>query len=374
MEVPGINSCAKITTSHPPCCLRIFRDNFLLVGTYDLNKSTGHRTGSIDVYDRELTSIGSYSTYGAILDLKLSPHLDTLVATGHSTGNLTLWRILVTADGIELEEICNIQIFDPDVLVSSLHFSPNNCESILVTGTSGESKVVNVLREGVTFSLNAVTDHYDSVDSSTYKVQGKDTFAVEDTTPALTSGHSLECWTGEFGYLHPLQNVVFTGGDDSVLQAHDLRTANVIWSNGRIHGAGVVAIKSSTETFRANKPTSILTGSYDDNMRDLDLRMLGDEIYPGVNVPPAGKREKCLGGGVWRFAESPRNLIDPSANELLVCCMYNGAKVVRVYDDEIQEIRNMKKGHESMCYGGDWGKRFAATCSFYDCSLQLWDI
>lgn len=377
-----------VKTELPPCCLRILQDEFVLVGTYYLDKPTGNRIGSVDVFDKNLQLLKSYKTYGAILDLKLSTFDEKLVATAHSTGNVTLWRVsFVDQDetSIDLEVIGSLQVFEVDTLITSLHFSPLDANLLLVTNTLGESALIDITRGNLNFSSNALKDTYSKIETSSLKVQGLTQQVIKTEPESFSRNHSLECWTGEFGELQPLQNVVFTGGDDATIIAHDLRSKKPIWSNSRIHEAGVVAIKCSSPTFRHAKPTSIITGSYDDHIRTLDLRMLGtDSIYPGENTPVIEKWEYNLGGGVWRFSECPKKLGSSSypaadTDQLLVCCMYNGAKIVSLSqessteeDDCFKVVNYLNKGHESMCYGGDWCSDFIVTCSFYDNSLQKW--
>ena len=103
-----------------------FKREFIIVGTYLLHKDSGNRTGSIEVYDKELNLLSSIKTYGAILDLKLNPFDDTLLATAHSTGNMILWTISVDDDNssIDIKLLNNLQVFDPTCLITSLQFSP----------------------------------------------------------------------------------------------------------------------------------------------------------------------------------------------------------------------------------------------------------
>ena len=72
-----------------------------------------------------------------------------------------------------------------------------------------------------------------------------------------------------------LSQVVFTGGDDAKLIAHDLRTNQSIWNTGhRHHGAGVVSILSPGPNWNTNNSNHLWTGSYDDSLRILDLRVI----------------------------------------------------------------------------------------------------
>ncbi|KAL6942242.1 hypothetical protein ACO0QE_003411 [Hanseniaspora vineae] len=359
---------STIKTLFPPCCLQILPDNeHILVGTYELQKESGNRIGTIDLYRFDARSNTLELVYrfsenvSAILDLKLNG-LDKFV-TAHSTGELRLWKYSFKGDAFELELVQKFQVFESDVLVTSCHIrnsfgsSKNEGNEVLCTGTNGELRLVDLL-------------HY---------TESK----VSEGAYDFDSAHSLECWTAEFGKLAPLENCILSGGDDSVVKLFDTRTKNEVWSNSRVHEAGVVAIKCASPTFRTNHPTSILTGSYDDNIRSFDLRMMSPTVvYPGT-MPPTNVKSKNLGGGVWRFVENPSHAQSREVDELLVCCMYNGAKVISVFNENeindeeseesiFQEQNYVKKGHDSMCYGGDWSESFIATCSFYDNSLQIW--
>ena len=197
----------------PPCCLRIHPndDRLVLVGTYKLEDS-GSRHGSVDIFqledDGQLILKNSYKTASAVLDLKFDPFGCERFVTAHSTGCLTIWK----CTGDELEEGLKLQLFEEDNLVTSVFFDPMRRGKVLVTLTSGEAALVDL-----------------------------ETSSME----ILDLTHDLECWTGSFGEIGELSNVVFTGGDDAKVICHDTRTKSSIWNTSRRHhDAGVVSILS----------------------------------------------------------------------------------------------------------------------------------
>lgn len=329
----------KTTTELPPCCLRVHPDshNVVFLGTYKLEKESGLRHGSIDIYDLndgKFTKRQSIPTKLAVLDVKTSPTDSNLLVLAHSTGNLIMWRY----DNETLEKVSEFQIFEEDVLVTSIFFSPTTQNQLLATLTAGTSLLID-LQTG---------------DSEKF-----------------TTSHSLECWTGAFGELGPAQNVVFTGGDDAKLIAHDLRTQDKIWETShRHHDAGVVSILCPGPKWLAHRPNSLWTGSYDDNLRIFDLRKLdtdeGPVLYPGLL--PQEQHKQNLNGGVWRLIPAP------DSDKVLACCMYDGARIIDPTEnpDKPEISRYFKGDHESMCYGGDWQGKEVVTCSFYDNVVQAW--
>ncbi|CAI5757964.1 unnamed protein product [Candida verbasci] len=326
---------ATITTNLPPCCLRIYaRDTSkIFIGTYKLEDS-GHKHGSLDLYtykNEKLEMVASIATSSAILDLKLHPRDPNLLITSHSNGHIMIWKYLEDEDRIELKDDITI---DEETLITSIFFNPTQ-NSILLTYTNGYSSIFNL-----------------------------DTFINE----YLDSFHDLECWTGSFGEINELQNVVFTGGDDSKLIARDLRSNSEIWSLKRGHEAGIVSILAPNQNWNSQMSNNLLTGSYDDKLRILDLRSVdNNELISGI-IPRTNYTEN-LGGGVWRLIPSP---VD---NRLLTCCMYDGARIIdNITENSFVVSRYFKKDHQSMCYGGDWSidGQFIATCSFYDKTVQIW--
>ncbi|ODV81994.1 WD40 repeat-like protein [Suhomyces tanzawaensis NRRL Y-17324] len=327
-------------TELPPCCVCVHADNStVFLGTYKL-EDDGTRHGSIDVMrlDGEtLTLTSRYPTESAVLDIKFSPFDTRMLVSAHSTGLIRVWRYKDSELVVEQD----LQLFDTETLVTSLFFSPSQEGKLLATLTSGESGIVD-LRTG--------------------------------TYEPFPTNHDLECWTGSFGESGELAHVTYTGGDDGKVIAHDLRTNDKIWATTmRQHEAGVVSILSSGPQWNLQNPHQLWTGSYDDNLRIFDLRLmdkLNPSLLPGY-IPRVAKQEN-LGGGVWRLIPSPVENDDT----LLACCMYDGARIIDVkQDDDFEVTKYFKGAHESMCYGGSWGVsgEFVVTCSFYDKVVEVWE-
>lgn len=341
---------ARTTTNLPPCALRFhpIDSSLLFLGTYKLEKDNGSRHGSVDIYKQDGENLilkHSEPTESAILDLKFSPHDDSLFITAHSTGDLRIWNYI----NDELKLMHHAQVFEKEVLITSIIFSQVHENKILLTCTDGYAALVELTSTGVS-------------DPQYFGTQ-----------------HELECWTGAFGNMAELSNLVFTGGDDGALIAHDTREPDSmsVFHARRTHDAGVVAIQTSTTgdhrgvgDWFSDKPYTLWTGSYDDNLRSLDLR-----VAPSVGIVsgviPKVQEKLNLGGGVWRFVPSTIK----NDNRLMTCCMYNGARIIGAKSDSEPIVeRFFKEEHESMVYGGDWspdGDKIA-TCSFYDCIVQVW--
>jgi diphthamide biosynthesis protein 7 len=119
--------------------------------------------------------------------------------------------------------------------------------------------------------------------------------------------------------------------------------------------------------------------SYDESLRIFDARS-----------PLKPLRTIALGGGIWRARFHP----DPArGNEMLVACMHDGFKVVKLDsdlssgmvgvkgtdDDTGCEIVTRFDEHGSLAYGADWsrlplveGQSLVSTCSFYDHTMHVW--
>lgn len=334
---------ASALTALPPCCLRIHpHDNsLLLVGTYKLD--SGRRHGSVDLYRYSAANTPalllehSIATESAVLDLKFHPADASVFVAAHSTGILSVWHLDERQHPRRVRDLGVTP--DRSLLVTSVFFSPLDPNCLLATLSSGALALLD-------FESGTVLRHL--------------------------SSHDLECWLGEFGVHGELLHVVFTAGDDAKLIAHDTRVPDLIWSTShRHHDAGVVAVLPLTRSWNTANPHHLWTGSYDDHLRVLDLRILdpaNPQLVPGRT--PRVLHSHNLGGGVWRLIPNPSE-----DKRLLVCCMYDGARIAQPDPLDGASVTHYYKGdHQSMCYGGDWATKdnFVATCSFYDNVVQVW--
>lgn len=289
-----------------------------LVGTYLLDEATRVRHGKICTYRIGVLD-GSVSAgedivqmaevdCDAVLDMKWH---EQRLYVAHSTGSLSVYAC-EREDGF---------ILRPLIATTALV-----AETVLILSLSVSSRGI-------------LTSHSDgTVATWTTELRPLATWSVSD----------LEVWIQAWG---ADDHVVYSGSDDGLLAAWDLRTATEgqampMFRNRKSHGAGVTAILPlESDEF------GIVTGAYDDEIRRLDIRN-----------PHKVMERANLGGGVWR-------IIPQGKDRLLTCCMYDGA---RILEKEHFGIVKRFDEHESIVYGGDVTGDMVGTCSFYDKSICIW--
>lgn len=321
-SIQAVSILADLQTSYPADVLLFHPEDasVFLVGTYLLDETTRLRHGRICIYrlstdacvadrtPKDGAELISETQCDAILDMKW---YKSLLYVAHSTGSLSIyeWPSSSQSD-TKLILKDRKTVFEANVLIMSISVSSHG---VLASNSDG------------------------TVSTLTLNLWPLARWAVSD----------LEVWTqarSEDG------NLVYSGSDDGVFSSWDWREVCHVdeptptFRNRRSHGAGVTAILP----YRDN---TILTGSYDDHIRRFDLRDTRRAV-----------QEENLGGGVWR-------IIPRSRNELVACCMYDGAKVI---DDQDFQVVKEWKGHESMVYGGDVAANHIGTCSFYDKRVFIW--
>jgi diphthamide biosynthesis protein 7 len=194
--------------------------------------------------------------------------------------------------------------------------------------------------------------------------QGDETVQVVEKTSWVA--HSLfgntptEVWSACFA---SFDNVVLSGGDDAKLKLWDVRSTTRPMQVLQHFEAGVTCISTNPKNFNI-----CAVGSYDETLALYDVRK--------ASVPLL--HSKPLGGGIWRIKWHPH---DP--NRLLLAAMHGGCRVVEVREDNEFVVTKEFTKHESMAYGADWLVSHcehdedlveaAASCSFYDRAVYLWD-
>jgi diphthine methyl ester acylhydrolase len=227
------------------------------------------------------------------------------------------------------------------------------------------------------------------------------TVALHDVSYLSGSIHFIErdSWNAHSMFTSPAEvwsacfrgrNDVFSGGDEGKLKLWDTRSTDRPMQVLKLFEAGVTCVSPHPD-----EEYMVACGSYDETICLFDVR------YMNQNKKNSLLHTKKLGGGIWRIKWHPY-----SSNRMLIGAMHGGASVLNIggmrkllsqreaaplqpsiYDALDIEIsaRVSKKftEHESMVYGADWLVcqhptrdgyfEAAATCSFYDRSVFIWD-
>ncbi|XP_004535060.1 diphthine methyltransferase isoform X2 [Ceratitis capitata] len=312
--------------------------SYFVCGTYQLEEQSGdanatrtRRKGRIYLYKfcptgKMLTEVHRVET-AAILDMKwltVEPNENPLLAAVNSFGQLELY--VVEGETLKITSSLDLNAECDDLLALSLdwRYTPAGQYQILVSDSKG---AVNLIDYTPQCELN--------------KAQ-------------VFAAHGFEAWTCAFDKWD--MNRVYSGGDDILLHAYDLRSCMRIFTN-KSHNAGVTCLLSHPECEHL-----LLTGSYDEHLRTFDTRAMKQ---------PLG--ELNLGGGIWRLK------LDPLKRDLvLTACMYHNFSIVQLSHGMLEEPRLVGEyyEHKSICYGADWCRDvqdkedlYTATCSFYDHKL-----
>lgn len=286
---------------------------FVVVGAYTLEEG-GSRSGGlhlIQATQNTLKCVRSLST-PAVLDTRVCKSANVLFAAC-ADGSL---RAVCTST---FKELWRIDLTNMLLSVSILHEQLNSAR-IAVSDCTGHVHIINASRAG-----------YEK----------------------LYSGHLHKCevWTvtGVQGH------TVYSGGDDGLLIATDVRTDTTRFAKRAHGGVGVT-------TLECVQPHVVWSGGYDDCLRVWDVRNMKTHIA-----------QCAMGGGVWRIKFHPEKRF-----LALVPCMYDGFKIVNNVDNGLQIIARYDS-HQSIAYGAAWirphssaTELFALTASFYDRSLHMW--
>lgn len=273
--------------------------------------------------DPNSTEIQSLATDFAILDIQWTPHSELvggdLLAVATSTGILAFYRLQQQEQQQPLKLVLShVQhITDDDTtLVLSLTWHPVRAGVLGLTLSDGRVCVCTSMGMGT--SSGSVSGSTEEDDTAAGLWSQDASVSLQDVHE-----HELEAWMMTFT---PESLNVLSGGDDMVLQCshvadddgddgdddeseaeeeeeeqkedqvedeqHIQKTnknkTTLLWQNRKLHHAGITAILPLSETL-------VITGSYDDHIRLLQLPKIPGDTRPKLLA------ELNLGGGVWRL-------------------------------------------------------------------------
>lgn len=338
----------------------------LAVGTYELDETTQIRNGKLYTYRVEGNcddgaQVSSSSPNTASLSLQLEHAVVDLpgIFDMHFAPISGTNVVLALADGsIRMIDVCTGSESASTGASPAMALTVDTLGASPTSGiSSGSPKIAASYSDG-SIKIFDVTP-----DGGLVQLEGLDWGA-----------HSLEAWMATWSREPSRRgNVVYSGGDDAIFQAWDLRESN--GSNGsnqparlfvdrKTHGAGVTCVGE------LGGEHTVMTGSYDNNLRIWDWRN---------SMKPVVEASLDLGGGVWRLKPKPD---DPTV--VLAATMYDGFKLLRLKRDGAVWIEHLadfptQRTDKTLAYGASWCQEpglngLAATCSFYDNLLSLWNI
>ncbi|KAL0235395.1 hypothetical protein GEMRC1_001977 [Eukaryota sp. GEM-RC1] len=309
-------------TNYPPDSLLFLNKDCpqpaLVYGTYhliesesSLQKHKGELVSSFVNADLSLHSSSSLQFESGVFSLKNLSHINTII-TANTDGTINFVEYSEDDTSLSLTNTISVE----DSMITSIASSDLSGSILACTCSSGNVYVLN---------------HSDSSSFS-----------------HLIS-HEFDAWCSLFFD----SNTLLTGGDDAVVRVSDLRSSSQI-KLSRLHSAGVVSLS------RHPSSNLILSGGYDDQLIMWDIRF------------PSRKVASCdMPGGVW-------DVVPVSGDVYGVPCMYGGCSLVEIGGKGIRQLESYNR-HKSIVYGFDStltleNKRVAATCSFYDKEIRLWEI
>jgi diphthine methyl ester acylhydrolase len=315
---------------------------------YELNKETCRKSGSVNLIhiDDEngnvvpVDSVQSSAVFDAKWNLHHQDGSEKIIATANYGNTVHIWKV----ENSELIEVTSC-LLDEDTSQSCLSLHWLERDRIITSTSDGKLCYFDVSVENTCVKSPISTWNAHTLYSSPIETW-------------IVSGSNTD------------SNIVWSGGDDSVLKGWDIRSpVSPTFVNKSCHSAGICSMQ-----WHPNRDHSVVTGSYDEHVAFWDDRLTSKPVFS----------KKIASSGIWRLKWHPSKEF---SHLLLAACMYDGCKLVDV-DVESHHASTLVvyAEHKSLAYGIDWyfpkksnesavdaSRPWVISCSFYDHSLQVWE-
>lgn len=248
------------TTLHP-CCIEKLHSNKYCCGSYELDETTGHRNGQLDVFHNNHI-VNSFSMNNGILDLKAMSNVDhatenSRIITAESSGSISIYEL----SSVALESVTSAKSEHGLTLsVDWCSYYPSHEDSVFVS--SYQDSAISIHR----LTPTGLVLECEEVNSHVMMSEPQPVWFVSFKTILYDSTDSFS-------------NVFLSGGDDCVLRIWDLRTGSQLSSNcvqavKNHHQAGVTC-----GNWHPGHEHVLVTGSYDEHVRIYDDRHWKKPLY-----------------------------------------------------------------------------------------------
>jgi len=365
-------------------------ENFILSACYHLDKETRKKTGSLNLNKINLNEINlkedtnskkilfntiSYELDYGILDLKYANSLNVPINTSGDKESETTTEIkLFTANSDYSISIFSLNFELTDDAENSPPFIPLKKYKIHNEEYQYNSKEtcnvldIKTLDSNCTIIL-AMNDGCHCVFD-----------LIKEKPILIKKSHEYGLWSCMIK--DKTGNIFFTGSEDSLLKMWDRRTYQKEISVNRSHNASINCIQNFLNDDNSNY---IVTGSYDESLRIIDVRKFGDCLF-----------QKKIDCSIWDINQTN---FKSMASLFLMANVYEGFNVFEfdkekiISDPNNKEIKNIfsfpleKEGilnhtlnHKTIVYGVDSthlssdDELYVTSCSFYDNTVSFWKI
>jgi hypothetical protein len=370
-------------------------EKYILSACYHLDKESGKKSGSLNLNKINLNIKSEHSveenipsekilsktlTYNfdyGIVDLKytntLNSRNDTSIETDYNSSGMKLFTTnsdysfsIFKINFENTEKIENHPVIQPlkkyAIYNEEFKYNPKEtCNALDIKTLNSDSSIILAMNDGCHCIFNLAKEKPISIKKS--HEYGLWSCMIKDMT-----GH-----------------IFFTGSEDSLFKMWDRRTDQKAVGVNRTHNASINSIQNFLNDDNSNY---IVTGSYDETLRIIDIRKFGECVY-----------KKKLDCSIWDLNQLN---FKGRGNLFLMACVYEGFNVFEFDPEKIilennendssciknifsfalekEESIYKSLNHKTIVYGVDStnfqsdDELYVTSCSFYDNTISFWKI